>query len=94
MSTARFALSVSMLTPFQYRVLRGFHITGTLLPRRDEPAVPLRRRVLRAQHGRVRHVPALDQLEQEPDSDVVHVLGQPLADREELVPSCIVFLDT
>lgn len=115
MSTARFAVSVSVLTLFQYRVFRGFRITGTLLRRCEEPshvdisqayphravdepvhhrvgldaaaepAVPLRGRVLRTQHGRVRCVTSLDQLEQEADRDVVHVLGQPLVDHEELL---------
>lgn len=50
-----------------------------------EAAVPLRRRVLRAEHRGVRHVPALYQLEQEADGHVVDVLGQPLVNDQQLV---------
>lgn len=47
--------------------------------------VPLGRRVLRAQNGRLRRIPSLDQLEQEGDVDVVHVLGEPLVQDQDLV---------
>lgn len=52
-----------------------------------EPAVPLRRGVLGAQHGRAVHIAALDELEQEADRHVVDVLGEPLVYDEQLVAS-------
>lgn len=51
----------------------------------SEAAVPLGRGVLRAQNGRLRRIPSLDQLEQEGDVDVVHVLGEPLVQDQDLV---------
>lgn len=102
MSTARFALSVSVPTPFPHHPFRGrvsLLLLGGQIPHVDvaqvdpdrtvhqpvdhrvglhaaaETAVPVGRRVLRAEDGGAIHVAPLHELEQKPYGHVFDVLG-------------------
>lgn len=58
---------------------------GVCLNATAEPAVPLGRGVPGAEHGRVRHVALLDWLGRESDGHAINLLGESLAEYQQLV---------